>query len=285
MHKFDTVSLTTHSRVNQYIARLCATSATVKNPSIKNLSLKAYSEFLLYCSVLDGLSILSGSMSQRCKEISKHINALNFADEMLIVPNGLLISIGITEKITSETEFDNFIDRKNLAMEVAYAIEKSGKKICDNYWEVAGKVVVEKAYNEELTAHIMYLITHVVMFGTDFGNRDSNSVWSPKLKNVLSILVKMIEAHCLEISDWDLMLEACLCTICLELPLTSRGAEEMNQKLKMVPEVDGLCLSNGQKSQYEIISFDNPFDQVTYNMYHTSLVKLMIEAKLHSCTP
>jgi hypothetical protein len=159
----------------------------------------------------------------------------------------------------------NFPYSSSLPFELAYVQTKINNDYDERYWDVRSATAVMEIMSGSESNHrlLIYELTHVIFFSTDFGS------YQPKFSSIPAIRVILISLinQLLPQLEWDLLTELAISLICISPQ--HDDYREILSKIILTAGDDGLIFSEGLPSQ----TSQSP--RHVYSRYHTTLVALV----------
>lgn len=218
---------------------------------------------------LDGLDRLIPTIKENIDDISK--SDLEKAQILLC------LSFYETDKKPKQSIIDEIVSKKEHIsnnIELAYIISQCGVSLPLNYWDSQlVKVFCELLNGKESNYRkVLYDLTHVIFFATNFGCRIFPVKTACLLKTSVEILFKAVEKSILE-QDWDLAIELLIALVVIQSgEIENQEMLSLTQTLLKNQRADGAFVSDGNpKGNPETISHRN-----AYSVYHTTAIAVIL---------
>ncbi len=260
--------------VKQYIDELCI-HFNPYHPDDFSLFIKASMEFSLLCYVYHVKSNLPVEYLQTCKTISEKIDHELFKLNKTFGFKYIFDFLGVPNSITLNESKDirDYFAGDSLLMEAGFILDVFKQDLSKGYWELAAFEIYKHIKNEGLSVENCYQITHLVMFGTHMGQRELTRDCSERTVKICEVILSEIEKYAKETEYWDLLLEVYICM----MYLNSFNDSALNLTL---PKYGSYYLSKGSSDEKYKKNIENPLDRMTYQLFHTTLVKCLLDVEL-----
>lgn len=158
-------------------------------------------------------------------------------------------------------------DGNSIPIEQAYFLEASGFELPATFWDSAARSHLKKAAVSGCSLAEVYQLTHVIYFGTDFGERR----FCEEIEPILIALVLASIPRAVEIENWDATAELGLALLCL----SSRHYDVALSTITLLKEKQssyGWVLSDGNRLPVYEARNSELTDRESYSLFHTTLV-------------
>lgn len=264
----------TEKALKNYIDDLCI-NFTPNNLNDFNLFIKAAMEFVLLCYVCKIKSNLPMSYIKSCQEIAKKIDNESFKLNKTFGFKYIFEFLGIPNKviINESKDIRDYFPNKSLLMEVAFVLDVFKNDLSKGYWDLAAFEIYKNIQNNGLNIENCYQITHLIMFGTQMGQRELSIDCSEKTVKICKVILSEIEIYAQKTEYWDLLLEVYISQIYL-------NNFNKNDLIFSLPKYNSYYLTKGSTNTNYKENIKNPFHNLTYQLFHTTLVKCLLDIEL-----